>query len=124
MCSNRPGSRGAWLPRIGLPQPARPETFPCGPDAWGLVSPSPYADRGWCCSEYAIARLNGRVVNDADADVLDVEASREWPMDVASYSSMMDTSAPRPVTFTKKGDRDAVKYNFFKMTMSKDSIGM
>ena len=28
------------------------------------------------------------------------------------------------VNFTNKGDRAAVKYNFFKMTMSKASLGM
>ena len=100
---------------IVLPQRARPELFPCGPDCWGIVAKAPYENRGWCCSEYSIARLNGRIVNGSDPDVVAVESARQWPADVEGYSAMMEVSAAAPVSFTNKGDRDAVCFIFYRV---------
>ena len=43
-----------------------------------------------------------------------VEAARAWPDDVTAYAAMMDEASVQPVAFTKRGDREAVRFNFFK----------
>ena len=69
---------------------------------------------GWTCAEYSVARKNGTIANAADADVQAVEIARPWPDDVTAYAKMMDEASEQPVAFTKRGDREAVRFNFFK----------
>ena len=82
---------------------------------WGRVNSNPYENRGWCAAEFSVAMFHGRVVNTEDPQVRRIKASRVWPRTVKQYSEMMDEGAEMPVTFTSKGDRRFVQYNFFKM---------
>lgn len=109
-----------------LPSLNPASTFPGRASEWGFENTRPYHKRGWCCSEFAIALKNKRIANLTDPDVMAVVKSRKWPTDVAAYGEMMDESLPDAtrVDFTHKGDRAVVKYNFFKMTMSRDSLGV
>jgi len=91
------------------------EQFPGAPGAWGRVNTDSYHQRGWCCAEYSIAKYHGRIANATDAEVRETDRARAWPTTVDAYAEMMDESARVPVNFTMKGDREAVKYNFFKM---------
>ena len=116
--------------------------FPGG-DVWGMINSRPYQNRGWCCAEFGIARYCGTIANPHDPAVQRVLKSREWPAGGTAdacrmYAEMMVLScdladagkdgltydAAKGVNFTSKGDRAAVKYNFFKMTMSKESLGL
>ena len=116
-----------------LPLVEAPESFPehgelkremnkyCHPpreeihSEWGFCKSLAYHEGGWTCAEYSVARMNGTIANAADDDVKVVEAARPWPKDVTEYATMMDEgSEQQPVKFTKKGDRDAVLFNFFK----------
>ena len=103
---------------IVLPQSSR--DFPGGENAWGRVSNDPYHNRGWCASEYSIARSNGRICNRSDDPrdpVLHVESKRPWPDTPYEYVDMMKErwdGGELKVNFTKKGDRSVVAYNFFK----------
>jgi len=127
---------------IVLPELDQLDSFPGG-DVWGMLNVRPYKNRGWCCAEFAVARYNGRIANMSDPAVQTVLKSRAWPSggtaeSCAMYAEMMALSCDmadeekdglkydpaKGVNFTNKGDRAAVKYNFFKMTMSKESIGM
>ena len=98
-----------------------------------MINLKRYQNRGWCCAEFSIALYCGIIRNLDDPDVAEVLKSREWPNDNASYANMMrQTSRPEVanadaeltyhpemgVDFTNKGDRAAVKYNFFKMALS------
>jgi len=121
-------------------------SFPGG-DVWGDINNRPYHNRGWCCAEFAVARYSNRIANLHDPSVQAVLQSRQWPSggtaeSCAMYADMMTRTTVEEmskslanhseltydphfgVDFTSNGDRDAVKYNFFKMTMSKDSIGL
>ena len=99
-------------------------TFPGDAGDWGFENTRPYEKRGWCCSEFAIALANKRIVNLGDPAVQSVLHSRRWPKSVVEYADMMDESLPDEtrIEFTHKGDRAVVKYNFFKMTMNKHSL--
>ena len=102
-------------------------SFPGGA-VWGMPNTRAYEKRGWCASEFAIARKNNRIKNLNDPDVQRVLASRPWPETNDDYAEMMTyTDSPSPpqglvyepslaVDFTNKGDRDVVKYNFYKMS--------
>lgn len=81
---------------------------------WGFCKSIPYHRGGWTCAEYCVARKNGTIANLDDPDVVAVESSRQWPTSVAQYIDMMDEDAQEPVVFTKKGDREAVRFNFYK----------
>lgn len=89
-----------------------------------------------------MALYNGRIANLSEPMVQAVLNSRVWPQGTTAqsctiYADMMQLSCdpaddgktgltyhPKMgVNFTSKGDRDAVKYNFFKMTMTKDGLG-
>jgi hypothetical protein len=96
-----------------LPRIESSEHFPSGAKSWGRSSDRPYQQRGWPCSEYAIARSCGRIVNADDAWVKKVEASRKWPTTLAEYSQML-SEAEEPVVFTRSGDEEIVKFLFFK----------
>ena len=72
-----------------LPESDPDSSFPGGPDLWGLVSPNPYYRRGWTTSEYAIAKLNNRIVNTGDLAVRQLDDSRDWPSSVEEYMHMM-----------------------------------
>ena len=114
-----------------------------GAQCGGVLNARPYHNRGWCCAEFAIALYNKRIVNLGDADVQTVLRSREWPSGgiveaCRMYGEMMGSSNDvtdtgvdgltydpgKGVSFTSKGDRQAVKYNFFKMTMVKKGLGL
>ena len=82
---------------IVLPDIESPDDFNPNPDAWGRVGPLPYIQRGWCCAEYAIAKINNRIVNADDRAVIDVDRSRQWPTDInecASAAAKSHTSVP------------------------------
>ena len=100
---------------IVLPQSTDPSSFPVGREAWGAVNPSSYESRGWCTSEYAIARFNGRIANAADPAVKRVDTIRVWPNTISEYSAMMDSSAAKQVLFTQSGDSSIVIFLFFRI---------
>lgn len=51
--------------------------------AWGIYNPEAYNTRGWCCSEYSIARFTSRIVRSVDPQRLqEIEDSRRWPSTV------------------------------------------
>ena len=127
---------------IVLPELDGLNTFPGG-DVWGMVNSRPYENRGWCFSEFGIALYCGTIANLNDPAVQRVLKSRKWPTGNTAkscrmYAEMMALSCDladdgkdglsydpdKGVNFTNKGDRAAVKYNFFKMTMSKESLGL
>ena len=59
--------------------------------------------------------MNGTIANGDDHIVRQVEQARRWPEDVEAYGKdLMNESAERPVRFTNKGDREAVRFNFYK----------
>ena len=119
---------------IILPHIEPPEAFPepgtitweenkiCSPprpekkSAWGFSKSIAYENSGWPCAEYAVARMNGTIANSDDTAVAELEDARKWPEDVDAYAALMDEDAPKAVrvAFTKKGDREAVRFNFYK----------
>jgi len=117
-----------------LPDLQRAETFPdhggireeentfCDPPRWetltdwGFCKSVPYENGGWTCAEFAVARRNGTIANQDDEVAQRIEKARAWPTTVHEYARMMDEGATNPVTFTKKGDREAVRFNFYKFT--------
>ena len=62
--------------------------------------------------------LNKTIANKDHPDVIKVEGARKWPDDVAAYAEMMELKSDDPVAFTKAGDREAVRFNFFKYVYS------
>lgn len=106
-------------------------SFPGG-QVWGGTNTCPYANRGWCCAEFAIAKKAKRIINLSDPEVQRVLHARQWPETIEEYAQMMAHTTRREyagkngllyhetlgVDFTFRGDRDAVKYNFFKMTVN------
>ena len=94
-------------------EPPRMETH----SNWGFTKKMGYENSGWCCAEFAIAKRNGTIVNMDDAPVQRVLKSREWPNTATEYAAMME-SKEQPVHFTKKGDAEAVRFNFFKNAYS------
>ena len=84
--------------------------------AWGFAKSVPYTSGGWTCTEYSVARMNGTIANAHHADVRAVEAARAWPNDCAAFAEMMDEAKPEAelVAFTNKGDREAVRFNYYK----------
>ena len=76
------------------------------------MSPKPYYRRGWTTSEYAIAKLNNRIVNTGDLAVRQLDDSRDWPSSVEEYMHMMRDDAPEElrIRFTKRGDVDVVLF--------------
>jgi len=117
---------------IVMPQLEQPHLFPehgeitiktntiCDPPreelhtAWGFCKTIPYSQGGWTCAEYSVARKNGTIANGHHAAVKEIEASRSWPTSVTEYADMMDVKNATPVIFTRKGDRDVVRFNFYK----------
>ena len=55
-------------------------------------SKAKYAERGWPCSEYSIARFNDRIANRDDPDVQAIEGWRKWPASVAECTSIGDSN--------------------------------
>ncbi len=103
-----------------LPTMDDPSTFPDGADLWGWHSENPYEHRGWCATEYAIARMNGRIVNGDDDAVQAVDCCRVWPTDIASYNKMM-----AGVDFTSRGDRATVVMLFFRFCFDlREKLGL
>ena len=62
--------------------------------------------------------MNNTIANSEDVAVRQVEDARTWPEDVDSYAALMDEEAATPVAFTKKGDREAVRFNFYKYSFN------
>ena len=56
----------------------------------------PYEDRGWCGSEYSIARFNGRIANTNNMGVRQIENSRSWPETVSSITHCLPIAYPLP----------------------------
>ena len=82
---------------------------------WGFARADPYEHRGWCVSEYSIARFNGRIANPNSLAVRQVDDSRAWPETVEAYEAMMDPAAKRPVHFTYDPDREIVRFIFYRV---------
>lgn len=96
--------------------PNLPEVFPKG---WGTINPSPYGNRGWCCSEFSIALAHNRIANLDDDGVQQLRMSRQWPTTWTDYKEMMaetDANGDPVVEFTCRGDRDQVATSFFRFT--------
>jgi len=126
------GARVPGCRVVVLPIREEPGSFPahgrldevlnedCDPPAvqlrssWGFQRSEPYERGGWTCAEYAVARHCGTIANPQSPAVKRVEASRRWPETVREYAEMMDEHAPQPIGFPKRGDRDAVRFNFYK----------
>jgi len=79
------------------------------------VTEEVYEKRGWCCSEYAIARYCDTLENRGHPELQDVEKEQQWPTDVEGYAALMN--GENKVNFTSKGDRVVVQFNFFKMCL-------
>ena len=79
---------------------------------WGFARADPYEHRGWCGSEYSIARFNGRIANPNSLAVCQIEDSRVWPETVEAYEAMMD---PAVVRFTCESDREIVRFIFYRV---------
>eukprot|EP00450_Noctiluca_scintillans_P038278 CAMPEP_0194480792 /NCGR_PEP_ID=MMETSP0253-20130528/3472_1 /TAXON_ID=2966 /ORGANISM="Noctiluca scintillans" /LENGTH=565 /DNA_ID=CAMNT_0039320221 /DNA_START=37 /DNA_END=1734 /DNA_ORIENTATION=+ len=106
-----PGSGEITWEENTVCQPSRREQC----SSWGFSKSIAYEESGWPCAEYAVARMNGTIANGDDHIVRQVEQARRWPEDVEAYGKdLMSESAERPVTFTNKGDREAVRFNFYK----------
>ena len=81
---------------------------------WGFSKSVEYQDGGWTTAEYTVAHSYGTICNGNSGTVRVVHKKREWPASVAEFAAMMDEQADSPVSFTKRGDRDAVRFNFWK----------
>ena len=81
---------------------------------WGFSKSVPYHLGGWTTAEYTVARYCGTICNGNSPAVRAVEEKRSWPTSVAEFAAMMDEEVEEPVRFTKRGDRDAVRFNFWK----------
>merc|ERR1712083_783259 len=82
----------------------------------GYCKSIPYEQGGWTCAEFAVAKASGTIANLDDPDVQFLLGARAWPTTVVEYAAMMDENGKLPVFFTKKGDREAVRFNFYKFT--------
>jgi hypothetical protein len=82
---------------------------------WGFAREDKYQDRGWCGSEYSIARFNGRIANPNSSGVREIDDSRAWPETVEAYEAMMKPNATRPVRFTYDSDREIVRFIFYRV---------
>ena len=82
---------------------------------WGFARADPYEHRGWCVSEYSIARFNGRIANPNSLAVRQVDDSRAWPETVKAYETMMDPAAAHCVCFTYDSDRESVRFIFYRV---------
>lgn len=80
---------------------------------WGFTKSVPYHEGGWTCAEYSVANFCDTIHNRESEKVRAVHSKRVWPRSVEEYASMMDDNGPI-VRFTKKGDKNAVRFNFWK----------
>ena len=83
---------------------------------WDKYNGTPYHLRGWCVSEYSIARHYDRIVNSDDDLVRLVDSKHQWPKTFEDYENILVPKGP--VDFTSKGDVNAVKSVFFRFTQS------
>ena len=81
---------------------------------WGYTKSVPYEEGGWTCAEYSVANFCDTIHNKKSKTVRALHSKRRWPTSVQDFAAMMDDNADRPVKFTKKGDKDAVRFNFWK----------
>ena len=81
---------------------------------WGFSKSVEYQDGGWTTAEYTVAHFCGTICNGNSPTVQAMHQKREWPASVAEFAAMMDEKAEKRVSFTKSGDRDAVRFNFWK----------
>ena len=91
---------------------------------WGFVKSIEYVRSGWPCAEYTIARTCGTIANTEDPAVQELDRARDdfggWPVNVSTFTKMMSEDIPPSarVVFTRSGDREAVRFNFFKYAPS------
>uniref|UniRef100_A0A0G4HJY9 EF-hand domain-containing protein n=1 Tax=Chromera velia CCMP2878 TaxID=1169474 RepID=A0A0G4HJY9_9ALVE len=97
---------------IVLPLLEDSSEFPGGGEAWGRVSTTPYVQRGWCITEFSMARLLGRIVNLESESVQELLRLREWPQSVDEYSKLLHSN---DVKFTNKADLAPVLLNFYRV---------
>ena len=110
---------------IVLPRVEDAADFPGGKDAWGAINAREYKLRGWAFTEFSTARIARRIVNKSDSDVRKLlDDEDHWPNDLITYSDKMkertdelDEEGQKQdlIRFTAKGDREKVKYIFFRM---------
>ena len=81
---------------------------------WGFTKSVPYEEGGWTCAEFTVANFCDTIHNKESETVRALHIKREWPTSVKDFAAMMDDNAVKPVKFTKKGDKDAVRFNFWK----------
>ena len=82
---------------------------------WGFARADPYENRGWCGSEYSIARFHGRIANANSMGVREIDDIRVWPETIESYEAMMEPNAAAPVRFTCESDREIVRFLFYRV---------
>ena len=81
---------------------------------WGFTKSVPYEEGGWTCAEFSVANFCDTIHNKESETVIALHSKRFWPTSVQDFAAMMDDNADKPVKFTKKGDKDAVRFNFWK----------
>jgi len=81
---------------------------------WGFSKSVPYERGGWTCAEYSVARKSNTIANPKSRAVRRVENSQRWPETVKDYDTLMRENSHNPVIFTKRGDREVVRFNFYK----------
>ena len=81
---------------------------------WGFTKSVPYEEGDWTCAEFSVANFCDTIHNKESETVRALDIKREWPTSVQDFAAMMDDNAVKPVKFTKKGDKDAVRFNFWK----------
>ena len=105
-----PGGGIPCLEMNNFCEPPRPEWK----TNWGYTKSVPYEEGGWTCAEYSVANVCGTIHNKESETVCALHSKRKWPTSVQDFAAMMDDNAVMPVKFTKKGDKDAVRFNFWK----------
>ena len=71
---------------------------------WGFSKSVPYEEGDWTCAEYSVANFCDTIHNTESETVCALHSKRLWP----------DDNTVMPVKFTKNGDKDAVRFNFWK----------
>ena len=61
-----------------------------------------------------MANFCDTIHNKESETVIALHSKRLWPTSVQDFAAMMDDNAVMLVKFTKKGDKDAVRFNFWK----------
>lgn len=96
-----------------------PQNFPedCAPDLkhahspiWGKKNARAYEERGWCVTEFSIARFTGTLVGTADA--LQIMGTRSfWPASTEEYKNFIEDGM---IQFTNSTDIRFALMIFFR----------